>query len=360
MELAKHIEILLLWNDCVIVPGLGGFTASHIPARYDKADGMFIPPLRTLGFNHKLNVNDSLLAQSYTETYDISYPEALKRIAEEVDELKQHISNNGTYTLNDIGTLHLTDNGIIGFTPCEAGVLTPDLYSLSSFEMKKPGENTISANKDTRKTTTETKQAATVKAEIAPLTQPEDRPATKQPKTVFDGDKTISIKLSVLRNAAAVIIAIIGFFLLSSPLNNSRNTVQMSQAEYGLMSKLVNSYNNNTTKAPVTLLSKAADTKKAPTKVNVDTEKTEPLQPKAVESYFCIVLASRVATKNAKEFVSKLARNGYADAHVLTEKSHSTKVIYGNYKTRTEAYNALNDLGGSEIFQDAWVYQVKN
>ena len=27
IELAKHIEVLLLENDCVIVPGLGGFIA---------------------------------------------------------------------------------------------------------------------------------------------------------------------------------------------------------------------------------------------------------------------------------------------------------------------------------------------
>ena len=108
----------------------------HIDARYDERDNMFLPPLRTLGFNPQLNINDSLLAQSYIEAYDISYPEALQRIEDEVNELRQHLQNEGSYELNDIGLLELNDEGKYVFTPCEAGILTPALYGLSSFEMK--------------------------------------------------------------------------------------------------------------------------------------------------------------------------------------------------------------------------------
>ena len=91
-ELSRHIEILLLNNDCVIVPGFGGFMAHHRPAEYVDEAGMFYPPQRTLGFNSQLRLNDSLLAQSYVEAYDISYPEAVRRIEEEVAEIKQTIS----------------------------------------------------------------------------------------------------------------------------------------------------------------------------------------------------------------------------------------------------------------------------
>ena len=50
-ELKRHIEILLLSNDCVIVPEFGGFMAHHVDVRYDGRDNMFLPPLRTIGFN---------------------------------------------------------------------------------------------------------------------------------------------------------------------------------------------------------------------------------------------------------------------------------------------------------------------
>ena len=109
--------------------------AHHVEAKYDEEEQLFLPPLRTLGFNPQLTMNDSLLVQSYVEAYDMSYPEALRRIEDEVNELKQQIENKGSYDINGIGTLTLNENGKYIFTPCEAGILTPELYGLSSFEM---------------------------------------------------------------------------------------------------------------------------------------------------------------------------------------------------------------------------------
>ena len=53
--------------------------------------------MRTIGFNQKLILNDSLLAQSYVEAYDISYPDAMRRIEDEVRELRQRIDIDGQY-----------------------------------------------------------------------------------------------------------------------------------------------------------------------------------------------------------------------------------------------------------------------
>ena len=123
-ELERHIEILLLSNDCVIVPDFGGFMAHHVDARYDGRDNMFLPPLRTVGFNPQLKMNDSLLAQSYVEAYDISYPEAIDRLANEVAEIRQRLENEGKYEINNIGTIYLNEDGNYTFEPCEAGILT--------------------------------------------------------------------------------------------------------------------------------------------------------------------------------------------------------------------------------------------
>ena len=107
----------------------------HVEAHYDEHDHMFIPPMRTLGFNPMLKMNDSLLVQSYVEAYDLSYPEALRRIESEVSELKQTLEVEGFYELCDIGILSRNEDGKLIFEPCEAGLLTPELYGLSSFEM---------------------------------------------------------------------------------------------------------------------------------------------------------------------------------------------------------------------------------
>lgn len=61
IELAQHIEVLLLENDCVIVPGLGGFVAHYTPAMRVAEENVFLPPTRIIGFNPQLKMNDGYL-----------------------------------------------------------------------------------------------------------------------------------------------------------------------------------------------------------------------------------------------------------------------------------------------------------
>ena len=200
----------MLDYECVIVPGLGGFMTHHVEARYDEADNTFLPPLRTLGFNPKLKLNDSLLAQSYVEAYDISYPEAVNRIEEEVNELKQHIQNEGSYELTDIGVISLNEDGNYEFEPCEAGVLTPWLYGLCSFEMKMTAEGKAAS-------------AATPKDDVPAGNNDAMQEAPTQARHALDAtdeaddDKVIRIKVAWIRNAVAIAAAVADIQQLPEP-----------------------------------------------------------------------------------------------------------------------------------------------
>ena len=356
IELGRHIEHLLLQSDCVIVPSLGGFVASHIPAWYDDNDNMFIPPYRTLGFNPKLNLNDSLLAQSYTETYDISYPEACNRIEREVEELKQHIANNGSYELNDIGTLFINDDGNIEFTPCEAGILTPSLYSFSSFEM------------NTLKQVEEDKHEATVST--VPQRTTLNTTLSGKHENIDNDNANIadikSIKINAVRNLVAAVIAVFLFFVLGTPVNENDNVITSNMGG-GLFPQLIqNEYGSTkrTSDRPNLPVQKNTANKTVTNKQisNSDHAKNVQVTNKTIERsnkpYFCLVLASKVTETNAQSFVDKLKRKGLNDAKVLKENNKSTKVIYGHYTTQNEAFNSLNNLRDTEEFFDAWVYQV--
>ena len=106
IELSKHIEVLLLENDCVIVPGLGGFIAHKRPAAYSIQKGEFMPPLRTIGFNPQLIMNDGLLVQSYMQAFNTDFPDATRRIEKTVAELKDQLYQQGQVTLNNVGTIY--------------------------------------------------------------------------------------------------------------------------------------------------------------------------------------------------------------------------------------------------------------
>ena len=315
IQIERHIEILLLSNDCVIVPGLGGFMAHHIDARYDECDGMFVPPLRTLGFNPQLTMNDSLLVHSYIETYDISYPEALRRIEAEVVELRQHLETEGSYELSDIGVLRLNGEGHLEFEPCEAGILTPELYGLAAFEMKP----IVKASSQTSSGGGEHGQAQHT-------------------------DNAIVIKMSWLRNVAAVAAAVIAFFMIGTPVQNStlQNGVQQSSFIPVPSPVLV----SEDAGIPIT----EAD----PDSVRSAEEEESVVSVSAAVPSFCIVLASQVSQRNAESFVTMLESKGFHEASILTTKFR--RVVYGSYATEEEAMQSLRELRQkSSNFKEGWV-----
>ena len=169
--------------------------AHYVEASYNEADATFLPPLRTLGFNPQLKLNDSLLVQSYIEAYDISYPEALRRVEAEVRELRQHLETERQYELHDIGLLHYNEEGKLEFEPCEAGILTPQLYGLSSFELPR---------------------------RVAAVT----RPASSAAPTPLPEEHAITIKISWLRNMVAAAAAIVAFLMIGTPVSHQNNMLQ--------------------------------------------------------------------------------------------------------------------------------------
>ena len=340
IELDRHIEILLLSNDCVIVPGLGGFMTHHVQARYDTDDQMFLPPLRTLGFNPQLTMNDSLLVQSYIEAYDISYPEALRRIESEVEELKQHIDAAGCYELNDIGELSLNEEGKYLFTPCEAGILTPELYGLSSFEMKP-----IAAEMAVAEEKKETVMEKTAAPALGGLTTDK----------VYDDDRAIVIKMSWIRKTVAIAAAILAFFLMTTPVSNSDS----SQINMGNLSNpLLVSTHKPATKTDTTIKITPDSTVVDKTVAEVKKDSVA-AQPNTMNTGYCLVLASHVSKKNAQAFVDELHKRGFTEAEIFI-RNNVTRVVYGHFETMNAAYNRLNRVRDNKGFEEAWVLKLKD
>lgn len=360
IELERHIEILLLNNDCVIVPNLGGFVAHHREARYDGNDQLFLPPLRTIGFNPKLHLNDSLLAQSYIEAYDISYPDAMNRIEGEVNELKQTLENEGYYELNDIGTLSLNEDGHYEFMPCEAGILTPSLYGLSSFDM-----TCVNTTEDTA---AESATIINMETEEKSKTADEDNAAVavalKEEETEEKQPRTITIRVSTLRNVAAIAAAVLVLFLVTTPLSRDAQAgFSFSDFEkswlYRIMPKEKTTTTTDAKLQPEQTVKQETTTENAPAaSVQAPAVPQDVQTPAAPQHYWSIVLASKVSMKNAKAYVEQLTNDGYSLAEILVQKS-GNRVIYGKYTTEKEAYAVLGKMRQQVPFHEAWVYEVK-
>ena len=330
--------------------------AHHVEARYVEDEQLFLPPLRTLGFNPQLKVNDSLLAQSYIEAYDISYPEALRRIADEVEELKQIMAEQGTYEMNDIGRIYLNDDGHYEFEPCEAGILTPQLYGLSSFEME-PFKKRVLVQKEEQQPT------AQVVAMDQPKADTEDTDAEDlQEEAEEQAEKTISIKVSTLRNIAAACVAVIAILLFPHQVNVSENNAGgkiNTEVIRQMMPKNITTPDKKEAVAKVQ--AEAKPSQQQPAAVKAKEQPAAPVQTEQKpEKVFTIVLASQVSMKNATNFVDKLHADGHASARIV-KTGKTTRVVYGTYATEEKAYEALRPLRNSNRdFADGWVMKMKN
>ena len=368
IEIERHIEILLLDNDCVIVPGLGGFTAHHVEARFDESDDVFLPPLRTLGFNQQLKINDSLLVQSYIEAYDISYPEALRRIEGEVEELRQRLANDGYYEMTDIGVLEMNEDGNIIFTPCEAGILTPELYGLSSFEMQPlmAEESTTSASStQVQKPNVEpTPITTTVFDQVGQKEETSANDAGQDTDTDEDAEKTICIKVSWLRNAGIAAAAALLLFFVIFPISHSglKNVNIGDFNGTSFFSKLMpkDSQMNNINISEIKASAKDSSRQSVKDSVkDIVKDSIKGIEPKVKSDTFCIVLASCIPQKNAERYVEQLHKKGFDKAYAMVNNK-MVRVIYGNYTSETDAYNDLQKIRSKDEFEQAWILKKKN
>lgn len=337
--------------------------AHNINARYEEQEHLFLPPLRTLGFNPQLNINDSLLVQSYIEAYDISYPEALQRIEDEVEELRQHLQNEGSYELNDIGTLALNEDGKYVFTPCEAGILTPALYGLSSVEMNRLDARQA-PSQPVAVQTSEPAEEPTVKI-VGIDTNTAETDAEYVEEEEEEEADVVRIKYTWIRNAVAVAAILIAVFILALPTGKTDMMQRtISNLNNGLLFGMM-SEDTNTSKIEI----KKTDIAKVVVKDSVaqrdtiqrDTvaaPKTEPVETaEEVRKGFCIVLASYVSTRNANAFIERLQKQGYDQAEIF-ERNNIRRVIYGHYASENDAYNDLRRFHRQSETSEAWVMSL--
>ena len=369
MEINRHIEILLLSHDCVIVPGLGGFMAHHQNARYDESDHMFVPPLRTLGFNAQLSMSDPLLAQSYADAYDISYPEAVGRVESDVLNIKQELEHNGSYEFTDIGTLRLTESGTYTYDPNtgsialktlllsingyvkmtsngisllfesqKVGILSPGYYGLSTFEMPTLAVPFV--------------QSTPASALTALHTPIHSQESMSEENHKDKEEKTISIKVSLLRNLAVAGVAAAALLFFARPIDpSSVSESQPTEASAGILTQMMPKDVTTGTPEFTSLMSKVAAFSE-----RVDQANGTVNAP--TSGSYTIVLAYRVPLENAKIFVKNLHDNGINGAQLINYKNDNV-VVYGSYKSQEEALPALNELVKSDCVTDGWIMLVE-
>lgn len=333
-EISRHIECLLLEHNCVIVPSLGGFITHQIPAIYDEENASMSPPKRFVGFNPRLTLNDGLLVQSYMQTYDASYPEAVCMIEGEVAELKGHLHENGNYEIAGVGRLLLSTAGHYDFEPAEARMGTPSLYGLHTYPLQAlPHDHSEDEEKENDAT----------------------------PKKHY----TFHVNREVANYVSAAIVTLIFYFAWALPSYRDADVKAESSVPH-----VENIRKVTPEAAKVAVGRKTADLSRTATKekqveapkvaatseANGDqTVKKENATSK--EPAFTLVLATAIPAKNVASFVESLKEHGISSAEVYYQ-NNLLYIIYGRYDTQMDAWRALKALHKDAAFHDAWILKL--
>lgn len=377
ITLSRHIEILLLEHDCVIIPGLGGFIANQVSSLYcDNGDNLFLPPYRTVGFNQALSGNDGLLVQSYMQAYEAAYPEAMLQMEKDINEMLVQLDLEGSYTFHGVGTLTKNIEGGITFTAPESGVLTPSLYGLYSFEVKNLAQ--VKKEKEIQKAISQTSiipiqpvQAAVANGEEGQNTVAErQEDSHKEDSNESKADKrNIIIRLNKrwAEVAAATAAAVILFFFLTYPSLKSNDEM----SDTCIASTIYVGKPSDLPKENITARSEDVSTTKVTSPANEQAGSENTTANKTVATQgtkvnkesiyknkdFVIVLASCVTAKNAQLFIDNLNGQGFNEARYVTGEKN--RVVYSGYSTYTEATNALIGLRKqNSAFEEAWVLHM--
>ena len=377
-ELSRHIEVLLLENDCVIVPGLGGFIAHNKAAEFKDSANIFCPPLRTIGFNPQLTINDGLLAQSYMQSYDTDFPDASRKIESVVSQIKDSLYKNGQAELDNIGTLYYTMAGTYGFEPYGNAFFSPSLYGLGSFSISPLSE--LASVKDS---------AAEQRIVIETVPSSVESPKEK--------NKQQHIIKRMAEHAVGVAAAVILFFVLSVPVENTyldnssyaslgAETMldairSKSMATASLETKDIkqnnkqNIRNNVNTLRPVAVKSVkvekaepkiSKEVKASPAAVKKETVKTEAVKAETKSTKevqknntvqnkgLFVIVASLQTMQDAEKELAKFKKQGYNEATILTSDNRYRIALY-RYTDKSKAYEKINELRKDEQFKTAWL-----
>ena len=424
IELAKHIEFLLLENDCVILPGFGGFVAHYTEATYEAKNQLFMPPMRTIGFNPLLRLNDGLLTQSVMEVYGTNYGDALKMVTRWVNQLKKQLYEEGSVELSNVGQLRMSIRGTMDFVPFNNRLTTSWLYGLGSFELPELNKQPLSE--------------VSVRRPKPVVDAPSLKPAVAAQRTQRHSFRRRAVTLmkesqwtprvkellprltpAMMQGAAAVVAALVLFFIFSVPVKNtevmgSGNYAQLMPSE--LFERIekqsvaiheVALPQESKEKKPVvverTTLSKGKELKKpaaaakpataskpAATKPSATASAAKPAaskpaatKPSATASTakpaaaskpavtkpaaaskpvadgdYHVIVASVATEADARAMAEQLVAQGYGQAKVIL-RDGKNRVSLHSLSSQAAAYHAVSQLREKGQFAGAWVLHCK-
>lgn len=325
MQFENLIKDLLYSNDCVVLPGLGGFIAKYKGATLNTNLHTIYPPQKTIGFNPQIKENDGLLVSALCALNNCSYSEGKAELDTWVKEQWNTLLRGEKLSWKGIGILFQDRLGKIQFIPDSKGN-----FSVESFGLEKiilvPVERDI--------------QEPAV-AEVSVLE-----------KRAAQGSKWIWKAAAVL----ALPILGVGIFALSHKIE-STDWQYASFKLLGTKSRIATYTPETSRSIPTYTVTEESEIITTPTFIEsteIAPVRTEELAITSTNNKkYEIIVGAFAVSDNAKRLVKELRKKGF-NASLSSKKGNLQLVSSGSVDNYEEALQEL-DQAKTEISSSSWL-----
>lgn len=398
-NLAKHIELLLRDNDCVILPGFGGFIAHAVPAYYVSEEHLYYPPSRSISFNTAITMNDGLLAQSYMRSYNVDYAQAVYLIDVAIEKMRDILDEEGSVTIPHIGTIKQDIHQTVQFIAEPAGISSPLHFGLGTLAI-----STLAQLQDLHEATTPKKKAIITQTERTIDLHIQKRALRQILSTaaVFLLLLMAALPVGDLRPTDIASLQLTN--IISEPQVNMLHDNQVEsivESQEALINpeeqeaqKIVENNDSQATETnveepaiepvveptaneiPATIVEEVSKTNTeaiieektevalevAPTTSETPATTTtseETLQPTTDGKTYHIIVASLPNKRGAEEVIEDYVAKGYQQASMV-ERDNRVRISLVQFADKDEANSYLKTLRENEEFRNAWLLPVRN
>ena len=325
MQFENLIKDLLYSNDCVVLPGLGGFIGKYKGASLNTSLHTVYPPQKTIGFNPQIKENDGLLVSALCALNNCSYSEGKAELDAWVKEQANTLIRGEKISWKGIGILFQDRLGKIQFIPDSKGN-----FSVESFGLEK--------------------------IVLVPVEREIEEPGTAEvsvlEKRAEQGSKWIWKAAAVL----ALPILGVGIFALSHKIE-STDWQYASFKLLGTKSRIAQYTPSTNRDIPTYTIEEEIEL----IETSVITVPPAPIEkPKAVENIsavniakYEIIVGAFSVSQNANRMVSELKKKGFNAR--LSGKKGNLQLVSAASDSNYEAIIQMLDKVKSEVNSSAWL-----
>lgn len=131
----EHILDLLKHNDCVTVPGFGGFLLKSVPSAIHGST--IYPPSKKIAFNSSLTQDDELLTGALMGKHGLSYDKAKNQVLSFSHQLSYTLKKDKYFRFKKIGVFSVNEENRIVFKPFIVDFPSKESFGLKRFHVEK-------------------------------------------------------------------------------------------------------------------------------------------------------------------------------------------------------------------------------